>query len=147
MNIDKRFSAIVVILCLVATMVFMPGVSARAATVDISIVDFSFNPQHDTITVGTTVRWTNEGAVTHTSTSDGGVWNSGDIAPGGSFSFTFTTVGTFPYHCAIHTFMTAAIVVRTATDVGEESIELPGKFFLAPNYPNPFNPATTIDYT
>ncbi len=55
-----------------------------------------------TIPVGTMVTWTNNDSVAHTATSDTGVFDSGPIPPGGSYSYTFMTPGTFPYHCAIH---------------------------------------------
>lgn len=81
---------------------------------NISIVDFAFSPQVDTITAGDSIQWTNNGAVIHTSTSNALVWNSGNLSPGQSFTFQFNTPGTFPYHCAIHTFMTGTIVVKPA---------------------------------
>ena len=81
---------------------------------NISIVDFAFSPQVDTISAGDSVQWTNNGVVTHTSTSNTLVWNSGNLAPGQSFTFQFNTPGSFPYHCAIHTFMTGTIVVKPA---------------------------------
>src|SRR5690349_16039949 len=56
---------------------------------DVSIVDFDFSPQTVTVTVGTSVRWTNTGARTHTSTSDTSVWDSGNLGSGQQFSFTF----------------------------------------------------------
>jgi plastocyanin len=51
--------------------------------------------------------------VTHTTTSDNGdpaSWNQ-TLAPGATFSFTFTKPGTYTYHCAIHAFMTGTIIV------------------------------------
>jgi plastocyanin len=72
---------------------------------------FTFSPQTLKIKVGTTVTWKNMTMVSHTSTSDSGVWDSGIIAPGGKFSFKFTTTGKFTYHCNIHPFMTATIIV------------------------------------
>ncbi len=80
-------------------------------TQPVSIVEFSFNPDPITIYQGATVQWTNNGGRAHTTTSDSAVWNSGTLNPGQSFSFTFGTPGTFPYHCAIHTFMTGTINV------------------------------------
>lgn len=80
----------------------------------VNIFDFKFSPQSVTIRVGDTVTWTNMGSATHTTTSDSGdpaSWNSGDLAPGKSFSFTFTKAGTYTYHCAIHPFMTGTIIV------------------------------------
>lgn len=72
---------------------------------------FTFSPTTLKITVGTTVIWKNLTTVSHTSTSNTGVWDSGIISPGGSFKFKFTTKGTFPYHCNIHPFMMATIIV------------------------------------
>jgi len=72
----------------------------------------AFMPDTVEITAGTTVTWTNSDSVTHTSTSNGGGWDSGPIAPGRGFSFSFQTAGTFPYHCAIHPGMVGTVVVR-----------------------------------
>jgi plastocyanin len=84
-------------------------------TVGVNIRDFSFTPASLTVKVGTTVRWTNQGPSGHTTTSDTGVWQSTTLsAPGGgggygspgsaggTFNFTFTQAGTFPYHCSLH---------------------------------------------
>lgn len=90
---------------------------SQATTHNISIVDFAFQPQADTINVGDTIRWTNNGAVPHTSTSNSGLWNSGTLSPGQSFSLRFTLVGTHPYHCAIHPSMTGTIVVLSNVPV------------------------------
>ena len=78
---------------------------------------FAFSPATLTIKAGTTVTWKNTTAVAHTVTSDDGKsFNSGTSNPiaaqSGTFSFTFTTSGTFPYHCEIHPFMKATIIVQ-----------------------------------
>jgi plastocyanin len=72
----------------------------------------AFNPDQLDVAAGTTVTWTNTDSITHTSTSDGSGWNSGNIAPGGQFSMTFPNAGTFPYHCAIHPGMVGTVTVR-----------------------------------
>ena len=72
----------------------------------------AFAPDSLTVPVGGTVTWTNSDSVAHTSTSDVSQWNSGTVAPGGRFSFTFQTAGTFPYHCAIHPGMIGTVVVQ-----------------------------------
>jgi len=56
--------------------------------------------------------WTNNDTIAHTSTADGGAWNSGTIAAGGTFSRTFTAAGSFPYHCAIHPGMIGTVTVQ-----------------------------------
>jgi plastocyanin len=78
----------------------------------VTIAGFAFLPQTLTVAKGTTVTWTNNDSTTHTVTSDSGVWDSGNLAPGKTFSFTFNQTGTFPYHCNIHSSMTAKIVVQ-----------------------------------
>jgi plastocyanin len=72
---------------------------------------FTFSPTTLKIKVGTTVTWKNMTMVSHTSTSDSGVWDSGIISPGGTFKFKFTQAGTYTYHCNIHPFMKATIIV------------------------------------
>jgi len=81
----------------------------------VTIVDnggFGFSPQTLTISVGTTIIWKNNTTAPHTVTSDNGVFGSGTIAPGGTFSFKFTSAGTFAYHCNIHPYMMATITVK-----------------------------------
>ena len=83
-----------------------------ATTFQVSITEFMFNPGRiTTVHVGDTVTWTNNGTVTHTTTAKGGVWNSGNLAPGAMFSKTFTTTGIFKYRCNIHHQMTGGIKV------------------------------------
>jgi len=88
-----------------------------AATQDVSMTSsLQFVPDPITITVGTTVTWTNTATFHHTSTSDTGVWDSGTVNGGGTFSFTFNTPGTFPYHCTFHVLsgMVGTITVQAA---------------------------------
>lgn len=86
--------------------------SAPTSVKRVKIVDFAFKPATMTIAKGTRVRWTNAGNTTHTSTSIKGVWDSGSLAPGDTFSRVFRRVGTFKYHCTIHpTLMHGKIVV------------------------------------
>ena len=71
----------------------------------------SFSPTSLTVTAGTTVTWKNNDNTTHTATADDGSFDSGNIAPGASFSHTFSAAGTIAYHCSIHTTMKAKVVV------------------------------------
>jgi plastocyanin len=68
----------------------------------VSIRDFAFSPSTISVKVGTTVTWTNNGPSSHTTTSDGGVWDSGTLGAGGTFQHTFMNAGSFGYHCTIH---------------------------------------------
>src|SRR5436190_1141489 len=82
-------------------------------TQDVRIQNFAFDAQIVAIGVGSTIRWTNMDTASHTSTSDTGNWNSGNINPNGTYLFTFNTPGVFPYHCVIHPSMTGQIWVFT----------------------------------
>ena len=66
------------------------------------------------VTAGTTVTWVNHDSVTHSVTEDNGLFDSGPILPGGSFSYTFTQAGTYQYACSYHPWMTGTIVVKQA---------------------------------
>ncbi|CAG0933896.1 Amicyanin-alpha [Thermoflexales bacterium] len=81
---------------------------------EVSIVDFAFQPQVITISVGSTVRWTNTGLQAHTSTSAGSsseVWDSGNLDPGEVYTRTFNAAGVYDYLCAIHPAMEGTVVV------------------------------------
>ena len=95
-----------------------PALAQADATV--SIADFSFSPASLTIEAGTTVTWVNNGAAPHTATGDGGSFDTGQIAAGGSAGITFDTPGTYTYICSIHPQMTGTIVVTAAGDDGDD---------------------------
>lgn len=78
------------------------------------IQNMAFTPSSITVTAGTTITWTNKDAITHTVTSDNGIFDSGNVTSGGSFSYMFSTAGTFTYHCKIHTSMTGSVVVTSS---------------------------------
>jgi plastocyanin len=84
--------------------------NARAATQDVSIAGFAFQPPSVSINTGDSVRWTDSDNAFHTSTSDTGVWDSG-ILNGTQYTFQFTASGEYPYHCTSHAFMTASVSV------------------------------------
>lgn len=88
-------------------------------TAQVAINNFAFMPSSVTVSPGTTVTWSNQQAgVTHTVTSDASSpvqWDSGGIASGGSFSFTFTQPGTYSYFCDIHPSMRGSITVSGTT--------------------------------
>ena len=78
----------------------------------ITISNFMFDPALATIPVGTTVTWTNDDQIAHTATSTTGVFSSGNLNQGQSYSYTFTKAGTYPYICIYHPYMKGTIVVQ-----------------------------------
>jgi plastocyanin len=83
------------------------------ATSSVTIDNFAFAPASITVKKGTTVTWTNKDSATHTVTESDGQDgpDSGDLAHGKSYSFTYDTAGTFKYHCAIHPDMLGTVIV------------------------------------
>ena len=89
----------------------------KAGSTIVVIRNFAYIPQNLTVKAGTTVAWENNDTVAHTVTSDPGApsaFDSGVLNPGGVFSITFTTVGTYSYHCNIHPFMHGNITVTSS---------------------------------
>lgn len=77
----------------------------------IDIVDNQYQPALITIHANSIVSWENLDLVDHSVTSDTGVWDSGTLAHGQKYQFTFTTVGSYPYHCTFHPGMTGMVIV------------------------------------
>jgi nitrite reductase (NO-forming) len=80
----------------------------------VTMVDNRNLPAKLTVAVGTTVTWTNNGIVPHTVSAAGGSFDSGNVQPGESFSFTFDAPGEYGYFCRPHVFigMTGTVVVQ-----------------------------------
>jgi plastocyanin len=94
-------------------LVAAPG--AWAATQAVTVQFAAFSPTPLDVLPGETVVWTNMSERTHTVTSDAGAFASGSLLPGSRFSWTFTAVGPFPYHCTIHPGMIGEVDVRHVT--------------------------------
>jgi len=79
--------------------------------------DGAYTPSHIEVALGTAVTWTNQDNVPHGVIISPGViatvdtWQSGPLYPGESFSYTFTSRGTFVYHCSEHPGMTGTVTV------------------------------------
>ena len=84
-------------------------------TVEIKL--FDFQPPELNVSAGTTVKWTNQDDILHTVTSGerdspDGVFDGQLEGKGTSFSTTFDSPGTYPYHCTRHPGMDAVVVVE-----------------------------------
>jgi nitrite reductase (NO-forming) len=70
----------------------------------------------DTITVvigvNNTVVWTNDDSMPHTVTATNKLFDSGNMNQGSTFSFTFTTPGTYTYGCSYHSWMKGTVIVK-----------------------------------
>ena len=89
--------------------------STPSSSRESDITNFIF--ENLTISVGTTVTWTNQDRDTHTSTSGegskfDGVWDSKFLEQGEQFSTTFSQPGVSPYWCRLHPRMRATVTVE-----------------------------------
>lgn len=94
------------------------GSAAGVTTVDI-MADY-YTPQTVTLNTGDSIRWRavqyySGTPYIHTTTSDDGLWDSGDMNLGSTFVYTFSNAGTYDYHCNNHAQMTGTITVVNST--------------------------------
>jgi glucose/arabinose dehydrogenase/plastocyanin len=120
-----------------------------AASHSVSIVGFSFQPPNVNAQVSDSVTWTqNDAFVFHTATSGqggfppqpDGLWDSGNLNQGQSFTHTFTTAGNFPYFCRPHPDMVATVTVTGGNTAPTVTITSPTNGTI-------FNSPTNIDVT
>lgn len=78
--------------------------NASTSTNEIRVVvgDGLFNEKEITAKGGTTVTWVVDASFSHTVTSDDGLFDSGTMNNGQTFSYTFNQAGEFLYHCNFH---------------------------------------------
>jgi plastocyanin len=89
------------------------GGTGGPGTNEVFIQGMAFSPSTISVSAGTTITWTNKDAISHTVTSDTGLFDSGTISSNSTYSYTFMTAGTFTYHCKIHPTMVATVTVNT----------------------------------
>jgi plastocyanin len=78
----------------------------------VSIEGFAFAPATTTVKVGQQVAWENHDPAQHTVTQEGGGFDSGTLAAGGTFKATFDQPGEYRYICALHPGMKGTVVVE-----------------------------------
>lgn len=72
-----------------------------------------FDPQTVTVNVGDTVEWVNDGIYQHNAVSDDHTtFKSPILNPKGTWRYTATKKGTFPYICTLHPTMKGTLIVK-----------------------------------
>ena len=92
---------------------------ANSSPADITIVQNAalpstaqpYSPATFQAYVGQTVTWVNRDTTAHTVTSKDNLFDSGIMAIGARYEFTFTQAGTFQYYCTLHPKMIAEVIV------------------------------------
>ena len=76
-----------------------------------AIDEHTFNPVHALVTVGATVQFLNNGAISHTIAARDGSWTVGTLEPATWSQLTFDQPGTFLYHCTDHPWAIGELTV------------------------------------
>ena len=79
---------------------------------EITIDNFTFTPKELTVPVGTTVKWLNHDDIPHTIVEKKTTFRSKALDTDDSYSFTFTSAGTFDYFCGLHPYMVGQVIVK-----------------------------------
>jgi plastocyanin len=93
--------------------------SAAAETATITMPGKSFSPARVVVVPGDSVLWRNGDLVVHD--VRGADFDSGPLASSLFFSHTFDSVGSRPFLCTVHPFMTGEVDVVAATLAGAEA--------------------------
>jgi plastocyanin len=85
------------------------GGSSNAVTIS----NFKFTPATITVKQGARVTVTNDDSTAHTATADDGhSFDTGSLDQGASQTISVSKPGSYAYHCSIHPFMKATLVVN-----------------------------------
>lgn len=88
----------------------LPGSAAQTTSI-------YYSPPTITVAMGVnnTVTWVNNDDAPHTVTANDGSFNSGNLNAGQSWTYTFTTPGTYTYFCSYHPWMEGTIIVKAGS--------------------------------
>jgi plastocyanin len=116
-RIVSASSLATIVLIAIALVMISPNLKANAeqppaATADVKIDNFAFGPQTLTVTIGTTVTWTNDDKIPHTIVSTDGLFKSKARDTDETFSYKFEKAGTYSYYCSVHPKMIGQVVVH-----------------------------------
>jgi plastocyanin len=95
-----------------AAMILVCAAAQAAGPISIEVKDFMFMPTTLNVEAGASVTWVNKDDEPHTVVSDTGLFRSGALDTGESFSFKFDKPGIYHFTCSIHPRMVGTIVVK-----------------------------------
>jgi plastocyanin len=109
MRVSMFVAVLGVIVCTMSAAAALPS---RAQTHTVTIEGMRFQPEALTVAAGDTIVWVNKDLVPHTATSETGGFDSKEIQPDKSWSYTIRKTGDFAYVCTFHPTMKAMLRVR-----------------------------------
>jgi plastocyanin len=110
---SKRSSSSSSVLAALVVAVAAAAGSAAAAAAErtVAIDGVKFDPEAITVQRGDTVIWVNKDPFPHTATAKG-VFDSRELAPGKSWTWTARKAGTYSYVCTLHPTMKGTVTVK-----------------------------------
>ena len=109
---NRALVAALVLGPVIGAMLAFGTVAAQDATNVITIDNFTFTPRELTVAVGTAVKWVNHDDIPHTVVEKKTTFRSKALDTDDSYSFTFTSAGTFDYFCGLHPHMVGQVIVK-----------------------------------
>lgn len=108
-------AVVLAMLCgpVVGAMLAVTVVRAQDAPKEITIDNFTFTPPELNISVGTTVKWINHDDIPHSVVEKNKAFRSKALDTDNSYSFTFTSAGTFDFFCGLHPQMVGKVIVKS----------------------------------
>ena len=97
---------------IVGAMLALGSAAAQDATNVITIDNFTFSPKELTVAVGTTVKWVNHDDIPHLVVEKKTTFRSKALDTDDSYSYTFTSAGTYDYFCGLHPHMVGQVIVK-----------------------------------
>ena len=97
---------------IVGAMLALGSAAAQDPTNVITIDNFTFSPKELTVAVGTTVKWVNHDDIPHLVVEKKTTFRSKALDTDDSYSYTFTSAGTFDYFCGLHPHMVGQVIVK-----------------------------------
>jgi plastocyanin len=96
---------------IVAALTLAASVSARAATIQITMENLVIAPAQVTAKVGDTIEWINKDILAHTATARNGDWDV-MLPPKKNGTLVLKKAGSIEYYCRFHPNMKATLTVE-----------------------------------
>ena len=95
---------------IVAALMVATSISARAATIQISMENLVISPADATAKVSPTIEWINKVSIAHNATARNGDWDV-TIPPKKTVTSVLKKAGTIEYYCRFHPNMKAMLTI------------------------------------
>lgn len=113
-TVMRRRSLVLTGMVLSAILLGSEAISAATEEATVNIDNFSFSPAQIVVSPGTKVTRANRDDIPHTVTdaAEQRAFKSPPLDTGDSFSYVFSTPGTYQYFCSLHPHMQGTVLVK-----------------------------------